>query len=54
MDRLVALGFWLVVIVIALGSLPWVLAQLPTGWIPVLCVAIGAGLLGQRLRRRDG
>lgn len=54
MDRLVALGFWLVVIVIALGSLPWVLARLPAGWVVVPVVAIEAGFLGQHLRRRGG
>lgn len=54
MERLAALGFWVVVALVVLGTVPWVLAQLSTAWLVVAVVAAGAGLVGRHLRQRGG
>ena len=54
MERLWSWALWAFVALTVLTSVPWVLEEVPVGWLLVALVAVAAGLVGRHLRRRAG
>ncbi len=54
MERLWSWALWAFVALTVLTSVPWVLEEVPVGWLLVALAAAAAALYGRHLRRQGG